>query len=84
MSRPYRTFARAVAYTCPLFEAALLTRTTHRSLGVSKARLAQGRVTPVAMYGVRSTPLADTLLAGIAWFPANAPLPRPWLYGESV
>lgn len=69
MSRPYRTFTRDVGYVCPPFEAALLTRTSQRSLGLSKAKADQGEITIVAMYGVLPrTPEAENLLTGLAWF----------------
>lgn len=71
MSRPYRTFVRDVAYICPAFEAALLTRTTQRTIGLSKAKAQQGEAVIVSMYGVRSTPMADDLLTGIAWYCAR-------------
>lgn len=69
MSRPYRTFTREVGYVCPPFEAALLTRTSQRSLGLSKAKADQGVPYVVAMYGMLPrTPEADNLLTGVAWF----------------
>lgn len=71
MSRPYRTFTRDVAYVCPPFEAALLTRTTQRTVGLSKAKAQQGEAVAVSMYGVRSTPMVDDLLTGIAWYCAD-------------
>lgn len=71
MSRPYRTFTRDVAYVCPAFEAALLTRTTQRYVGLSKAKAQQGEAVVVSMYGLQPTPTADDLLTGLAWYCAR-------------
>lgn len=80
MSRPYRTFTRDVAYVCPPFEAALLTRTSQRSIGLSRASARQGVPYVVAMYGVLPrTPVADDVVTGMAWYPAAAPMPWRWL-----
>lgn len=70
MSLPYRTFEREVAYQCPLFEAAMLVRTTQRSLGLSRAKAQQGIPYIVSMYGcLLVTPTADHLLTCKAWAP---------------
>lgn len=68
MSLPYRTFTRPVSYVSPPFEAALLARTTQRTLGLSKAKLQQGETVAVSMYSLPTNREADNLLRGVAWF----------------
>jgi hypothetical protein len=80
MSLRYRSFTRDVAYICPALEAALLTRTSQRSVGLSRAKAAHGVPYVVAMYGVLPrTPEADNLLTGVAWFGRAAQGMPTWL-----
>lgn len=70
---------REVSYQCPLFEAAILARTTQRYVGLSRAALAQGQAVVVAMYGLPRTPFTDSVLTSIAWYPADCDVPWRWL-----
>lgn len=79
MSLRYRSFTREVSYQCPLFEAALLARTTQRYVGLSRAALTQGQAVVVAMYGLPRTVGADQILTSIAWYPADCDVPWRWL-----
>lgn len=79
MSLRYRSFTREVSYQCPLFEAALLVRTTQRRLGLSRAKFVQGETCLVAMYGIPPTIGADQILTSIAWYPADCDVPWRWL-----
>ena len=77
MSLPYRTFTREVGYICPLCEAAILARTTQRTLGLSKALATRGISYVVSMYhAYPPTPFADAILTSIAWYPALDAVPR--------
>lgn len=79
MSLPYRSFTREVSYQCPLFEAALLVRTSQRYVGLSRAALARGQAVVVAMYGLPRTPFTDSVLTSIAWYPAEGEWSGNWL-----